>query len=170
MQIFSNIPLDMTNAVSTVPWFKSIPNEHRTVAVFNKLARTALNLGSADPPNAALEFSGQIGAVEHTTQQRLIIYEDDPLDTRKVGLFLAKNESVFVISGVPLYISDLPQIDTLKQGNFGQFAVVEDGAILALNCSAETPEEAPEYWQFDSALGGWSLVEPWSAGVDILML
>lgn len=170
MQIFSNVPLDMTNAVSTVPWFTSIPNEHRTVAVFNKLARTALNLGSADSPSAAQEFSGQIGVIEHTTQQRLIIYEDDPLDTRNLGLFLAKNESVTIVAGEGLYISDLPQIDTLKQGEFGQFAVVEDGSIVSLNCSVETPEEQPEYWQFDSALGGWLLVEPWDTGVPITML
>ena len=168
MQIFSNAPLDLSQI--GVVWFKSIPCQNQTISVSNKQLRTALNLGSADLPTAALEFSGSILSYSSGAGDGLVIAEDDPLDTRNIGLFLCKNESISILSGDVLFLSGLLDLAVLRTGNFGQIAVVEDGAILALNCSTETPEEQPEFWKFDSALGGWFQINIWDSGVDLELL
>lgn len=168
MQIYSNIPLDLST--SAVVWYQPIPNEHKTIWVENKLARTALNLGSLNLPEAAVEFSGSLELYGDKVLPAIIISENNPLDTRKVGLFLCKKESAKVVLGEPIFNSGSFSLDTYRTGEFGQMLVVEDGAILAVNCSNETPTHPPEFWRFDSALGGWSEIQIWASGVQLLWL
>jgi hypothetical protein len=152
MKVFSNRELDMT-AVGAV-WFKTIPSRNITVGVSNKIARTAMTLGSADLPTAAKEFDAQLGYVD-IDQYKIVLLDNNPLDTRTFGLFLAKNESFKVVEGAAVFITD--ESDFFETG---QVAICEVGTIIELNCSQEVPEEPTIFWRLDAVLG-WVTEHVW---------
>lgn len=145
MKVFSNKELDMT--VVGAVWFKTIPSRNITIGVSNEIARTALTLGSANLPTAAKEFDAQLGFV-NTDQYKIVLLDNDPLDTRIFGLFLVKNESFKVIEGEAVFIT--PTSDFFDTG---QIAICEVGTIIELNCSHEVPEEPTVFWRLDAVLG-----------------
>jgi hypothetical protein len=159
MKVFSNKALDMT-AVGAV-WFKTIPSRNITVGVSNKIARTALTLGSADLPTAAKEFDAQLGYV-NIDQSKIVLLDNDPSDTRIYGLFLVKNESFKIVEGEAVFITQ--ESDFFETG---QIAICEVGTIVELNCSQEVPEEPTTFWQLDATLG-WVQINVWDvAGITI---
>jgi hypothetical protein len=161
MKVFSNRELDMT-AVGAV-WFKTIPSRNITVGVSNKIARTAMTLGSADLPTAAKEFDAQLGFVD-TDQYKVILLDNNPLDTRIFGLFLTKNDSFKVVEGAAVFMTE--------ESNFfdtGQIAICKVGTIIELNCSQEVPEEPTVFWRLDAVLG-WVVQQVWDVPSVIINL
>jgi len=152
MKVFSNKELDLT--VIGAVWFKTIPARNSTLSVSNQIARTALNLGSADPPNAAKEFDAQLAYVD-AEQHKIVLLDNDPLDTRTYGIFLCKHESFRVIDGAAIFITAPADFF-----DAGQIAICEVGTILELNCSQEVPEEPTVFWQLDAVLG-WVTINIW---------
>lgn len=165
MQIYSNTPLDLTIPHYPV-WFRPVPHQHKTLSVFNREERTALNLGSLDLPTSASTFSGSLECSIDTNLPSIIIGENDQFDTKEVGLFLCQNGSVTVLSGQAIFNSGGFALETYRTGEFGQMLVVEIGAILEVNNSNFDVECPPEFWQFDGGAGGWALIPIWESGLQ----
>jgi hypothetical protein len=161
MKVFSNKELDMT--VVGAVWFKTIPSRNITVGVSNEIARTAMTLGSVDPPAAAKEFDAQLGFVD-VDQYKIVLLDNNPLDTRTFGLFLAKNESFKIVQGAAVFITD--ESDFFETG---QVAICEVGTIIELNCSQEVPEEPTVFWRLDAVLG-WVTEHVWDVPSVVINL
>ena len=168
MQIYCNIPLNLRSSLALyAAWFQPIPHQHKTLTVFNRVGRTALNLGSLDLPASASSFSGSLEYYADKALPAIIIGENDPFDTKEVGLFLCKTGSVEVISGQAIFDSGGFSLETYRTGEFGQMLVVEVGTILAVNNSNFEIECPPEFWKFDGAAGGWALIQIWESGLQL---
>lgn len=157
--IFCNKPLDLTT--SGASWEVAIPFNNTTLAVYNEQARaTTLELGrgSADAPTAAQKFGAQL-SWKGGDLSAIVLGADDALDLRTLGIFIVKSEDFTVISGNCLHKTSAigAQAQSIK---YGQIGIFETGAILELNCSQETPDEAPEYWELDPVLG-WQQINVW---------
>jgi hypothetical protein len=157
--IFSNKPLDLTTAGES--WSVAIPFNNTTLAVYNQQARaTTLDLGrgSTDAPTAAQKFGAQL-SWKDSSLAAIVLGADDVLDLRTLGIFIVKSEDFTVVWGDCLHKTEV--LGARAQSMmYGQIGIFEAGAIVELNCSQETPDEAPQFWQLDPALG-WQQINVW---------
>lgn len=157
--IYCNKPLDLTAAGAVFE--VAIPFNNTTLSVFNVSPRAAtidLGRGSTDLPTAAKKFGAQL-LWKDDALPAIVLDADDTLDARIFGVFLEKEEEFVVISGNKVRGS-LPMGLKAQSVKFGQIGIFEVGTILEINCSQETPEHAPQYWELDAVLG-WVEINIW---------
>lgn len=157
--IFSNIPLDLT--ASGAVFEVAIPFNNTTLAAYNEQARaTTLDLGrgSTDAPTAAQKFGAQL-LWKQGALAAIVLALDDVLDLRTFGIFLTKGEDFYTLSGVCVHRTS-PVGEQANSDKYGQIGIFEVGAVVEVNCSQETPDEAPEYYQLDAVLG-WQQINVW---------
>jgi len=157
--IFSNEALDLTTAGES--WSVAIPFDNTTLAVYNEEARaTTLDLGrgSTDAPTAAQKFGAQLSWKDGALAA-IVLQPDDVLDLRTLGIFICKSEDFTVVYGTCLKKTRV--FGELAQSTkYGQIGIFETGAIVELNCSQETPDHAPQFWELDPVLG-WQQINVW---------